>query len=279
MTAKRPEWEAVEINVRRGVEWLTSHRQPSSAHTHSGDGVHVGGHLYVSFMPWGQFTHAPKSKPGKVTFGGLRQDRPRQPTDPRVATINFSLSNPNTDEYGGGQPEPFTQAECDYLKGLIVDAGGKVVDDWNGDGFDSYSVKISGVTMSMARAADRYMDGCPEHDSVFCSSDGCDWYDKGHARLTDPRFVAVARPGLGGEADAGDDDDRNLRAVLEALERIRPVLADVGYHPDTIVAGRRGDIIEDDRAFTFEAKSGHGVCLPAEAAVRLIELLEQAELI
>src|SRR5690606_33265492 len=102
----------------------------------------------------------------------------------------------------------------------------KVVRHWNGAGFTTLSVGVDDVVNpSVQAAARRYHDGCPDHPdrSVFC---GCDTWRAGFDRAVGPAYVYIDRPVATGPASGPDDDDRNLRAVRDALDLIRPTLAD-----------------------------------------------------
>lgn len=273
MTARRPEWVTVEENVRAGLDWLTTPGQPENAvMSQFGEQTHCGGFLTV-----------------QCSAGGWHGNY-----GPGRGVVVFDVTHGDTAMYGP-QPEPFTRAEIDYLRGLIeAHPGVTVLDDWNGVDddrglrFSTYSVGISGLPADgPMRAYQNYGQGCPVHGTVFCGERAkwgdpdrdddvtrCTWHSDGSAALIPPTWVVTPYPAPL-PAPAPSDNDRNLRAVLEALERIRPVLAEVGYHPDTIVAGRRGDILEhSDGTLSFDTKDGHGVCLPAEAIVQIVQLLD-----
>lgn len=241
--ARRPEWTAVEENVRIGLDWVTNDQQPPTAMmSQFGKGEHVGGRLRVEVSA------------GHFGPGGGR---------PGVGLIAFEMPR-----YGDDAPPRFTQDEVDYLVSLVDRHPGVTVDrHWNGLGWHSLSVAFLGVAPSVAHAYANY-------GAMHRGERGASFGD-----LIPPAWIAVDWPATAAPAPPDDDDDRNLRAVQEALAAIRTVLADAGYHPDTIVAGRRGDIIDDDGRLAFDPKSGHGVCLPAEAAVALVQLLEGMELL
>lgn len=69
------------------------------------------------------------------------------------------------------------------------------------------------------------------------------------------------------EQQQRDRDDETSRMIAETLERIRPLLGQLGIHPDTVVAG--------------EARRDHrlGILLPAEAVELLVgQSIEAVEL-
>lgn len=229
----RPEWVGAEENVRIGLDWIQNDQQPADAvMSQFGSSVHVGGFLRVQVSA------------GHFGSGG---------SDPTVGLIVFQVHNPNRDKHGDETPAPFTDNECVSLRGLVERHPGiEVARDWNGPGCDSYSVAFRGCAPSVYQAYRNY------------------GRDHGGIQFVRPTWVEVAMPTP--SAPGVPEDDRNLRAVKEALERIRPVLAaEFGIHPDTVVAGRRGDITEDGDVLSFDPKAGHGVCLPAEAAIALVE--------
>lgn len=267
MASGRPEWTAVEENVRIGLDWLTTPGQPDNAvMSQFGRSTHVGGFLRVECSA-GHFG----------PDGGYDG----------VGLVVFALHNPDTTKHGPEQPVPFTEAEVVYLRGL-VEAHPKVEVQrtWNGAGTHSFSVAVTGLPVSGPALAYRnYSNGCPVHGGVFCGERArwgdsdrdddetrCTGHSDGHAALIEPEWVTVEMPSPPSPPEP-TDNDRNLRAVQEALDRIRPILADAGFHPDTIVAGRRGDIIDGSGGLSFAMKDGYGVALPAEAIVEIVQLL------
>lgn len=268
----RPEWTVVEEAVREGCEWLMHSRQPKNAGIHhSGKaGTHVGGHLGVSFTPWGHFTN----RRGPRKTGSFSPDRTLNMKEKGYGTVCFQMPDNewvdyDSDPWRYGPPIPaFTDAERKWLTELVRSTGADVDQDWS-SGDRSHSVGVRNVTPTLKRAASNYMDGCPEHDTVFCSKDGCDWYKRIHNTTTWPVLPSAPAP-AGPPADPGGDDDSNLRAIKEAIEKITPFLVEMGVHAGTVVAGRRGHIVEHPDGLEFEADTGHGVLLPAEVVTGLV---------
>lgn len=266
----RPEWSGLEANVRIGAAWLLGSEQPADAvGDHLGYGVHVGGGLRISFSASG--------------YVGARHARSG------VVVINLSRSD---EQYRAGMPEPdpFTDAEVETIGQLLTAAGLDVQDQWNGAGLRTGSFGVRGVSPSLAKSVRNYLAHCPKHDTVFCGgwqaehiaprdeparSDfiNCTWHSAGAARMVLPQFVQVAYESV--PEPAPTEDDRNLRAVKDALAAITPLLLELDVHAATIVAGARGHI-EGDEHLAFVHDGGHGVLLPAEVAVHLVSLAAAA---
>jgi hypothetical protein len=265
----RPEWTHAREVIEIGAEWLRTSEQPADALlTHLGLTTHAGGGLTISFAPNGYL--------GEKT--SMRQGG-------RGAVIVVALGRGSET---GLPPIPhFTQDEIDDLGALIEAAGLPIEERWNGAGLDtgSFGIQAKAVSPTLNQSVRHYVDACPVHKTVFCGERArwgdpgrdddyanCTWFSASRERLVEPVFPVVPWPTA--DHPAPGDDDSNLRAVKEALKAITPLLSQMGIHPATIVAGRRGHI-EGDEHLDFVADQGHGVLLPAETAVRLVEAAVQ----
>lgn len=261
----RPEWTALEQVVAIGAEWLRTGRQPRKAiMQHHGKGGHAGGTLKVRFAPYGRTG-------GKSAGGGLD------------AVVIFDMSEHEwydweNDERGPVIP-PFTEGEIAEFKALLERNGLPVRDEWNGAGLRTASFAIAAKTVepTLNATVRRYLKGCPVHESVFCGREhhhpDCDWH-AAFDLLIPPVFPDVPLPVP--PASGPSDDDRNLLAVKRVLERITPILAEMGYHPAMVVAGKRGHIEGEDDALQFVPDMGHGVLIPAEMAESLVAIAAEA---
>lgn len=76
---------------------------------------------------------------------------------------------------------------------VIKTLGVGVREQWNGDGCISGSFGlIEPAHPSLLAAVARYRAHCPEHESPFCSSDGCDWFSRGSRLIAGPCRPAPA---------------------------------------------------------------------------------------
>jgi hypothetical protein len=281
----RPEWIALADNINAAAEWLRNPDQPRGAMvSHLGFSEHCGGMLTISVSATGW--HGARGK--------------------NLCTFVFDNDRRDPDE---PKPEPFTAAEMDEIAAMIEATGVTIVDRWNGAGLRTGSFGCrTDVAAAVKRIHRRYLDGCPKPGhTVFCgqratwtmerTDDGtwirrrwddddpiipatdreleminCTW-DRGFDKAKPPAWTAVPWPTPPeSPSDTQTDDDRNLDAVRRALTKLGPLLVEMGYHHSTIVAGRRGDIVEDDTGLRFTPSHGHGVCIPAEAAEALVAL-------
>lgn len=270
----RPEWVAVEENLRRWYEWAQREQPDDAIITHLGSPAvrwvegqteHCGGNLSLHAMPGG-WNGSPVGEGAQGGYG--------------VLVMELSI---NDDQYRAGMSSddipPFTEAECDALAAAAEAAGWEVIDRWNGAPFRTFSLGVRGIGPTLQRAAQRYREGCPVHGSVFCGgwqSNGddekaCRYFPDGYQALVPVDLVVVEREGpptVGLPAD----DDTNLEAVREALARLAPRLADLGVPLQVMAAGRRGRIDGTPGDLEFVDAQGHGVLFPAEVAEELVRL-------
>jgi hypothetical protein len=258
----RPEWTHVDEIVAEGVRWMRDDVQPAEAvMSHMGRGAHAGGGLMISFSPRGHLGPNRGKEPGAVVVFEIRY-----PVD------TFDLTYEEALQY---RPAPFTDDEIAACRDALTDAGLPIIDAWNGAGVLSGSVLVpaTAVASSLNRTVANYHKGCPVHDTVFCYSKGCTWYDDGLAGtpLVEPQFIEV---GLDVPAAPSPSiTNRNLDAVLAAIEKGAPVAEALGIHAALIVPGRRGRVEEDE----YVDEEGLAVALPAEVYERLIRLAGLAD--
>lgn len=262
----RPDWSGLPAAIRAGADWMAVEQPPDAVIDQFGPGEWVADYLYLSFAPHGSWGRKTKAE-GTVATVIVQQSRGRG---------NYGYEN---------HPElpPFTEDEIDSIAALFVDAGLEILDRWNGAGLDSgsFEVRLPGVdNPSLSASYDHYHDGCPEHHTVFCGygegwpgNENCSWLHDGHAAAIPPGWVAVAMPAGEGDGDRPPaDDDSNLEAIRVALERLAPLLAELGHHPTVFAAGRRGRIEGEPGDLSFQEEHGHGILMPAETAEALVAL-------
>ena len=177
------DWTNVVDTLRKGRAWMDVTPPDGAVLQHHGIGNYCGGGLRITF--------APNARMGN---SGERNSTPEGTT-----TIIFHLRvvdlNPTgrtwADEYVW-RPDPFDEDTVDRLRRLVVEHVGPVVDEWNGAPFDSWSCVVEGGTAA-ARSVANYHDRCPEHSSVFCGRDGCNWYSDGRDLVPEPGWVHTPR--------------------------------------------------------------------------------------
>jgi hypothetical protein len=82
---------------------------------------------------------------------------------------------------------PLAAGELDAVATLIAETASPVVGIWNGHPAITGSVALSRPAHpTLVGAVNRYRAGCPEHSTVFCTSEGCTWYRAGHAKIIHP---------------------------------------------------------------------------------------------
>lgn len=245
--------------VQVGIEWVLTCKQPkNSAVSRFGRTGRLGMGMTVGFMPT-----APSgrySETGKISIV--------------VLDAGFEyLENDKT------RVRILTPDDIDRFEKALTDAGAVINDSWNGAGGKSGSWCIDGCSPALAKANQRYHDGCPEHphSGPFCNgwqngsdNEGCTFMSDASQRLIPPAFPSV--PDYERPAPTPTIGDRNLEAVLAALAVLQPIAEDVGIVPSTLTVGRRGRVEDDE----YVDEEGLGVTLPAEAALRIAELLKAA---
>lgn len=271
----RPEWSALEANVAAIPAWLEGDQPDGAIIDHFGYGVHCGGmlHLDVAVCGW---NGGPGGERGtadtcRVHIGNERHD----PDEP--------------------QQDPLTEAERAEVATLLERAGLTVADRWGSDRWESYGCTYPRINPTLKTARRRYSDGCPKPGHhVFCGEratwgwpDGyvptddereraeCTW-KAGFELTVPPAWVAVPWDFPGPAPADNDGVERNLDIVRRAVHTTRDALVDLGVHPSTITAGRRGDIVGDPGDLSFDEGTGLGVNMPAELAERLVKLAAAA---
>lgn len=255
--------EVLRATVALGHKWLTGTAQSGEAIvSHHGCGNRVGGGIL------GEYTDGSGTYVESGTYVSFHPGPPHNGT-PGHGVVVLDLGWVETP--GKTVPRVMTAEDVEVFEQILTGAGFEVADRWNGVGAESGSWAVEGVHPSLSAAEGRYLSGCPTHGHVFCSRDGCTWLDDGGEAATMPRFPDAPRPGGGG---AGvPPEDRNLRVVWEALRWGRPIVEDFGVAQQTVLAGRRGVIVEaSDGALSFEQQDGVGVWMPAEVFRRLVDL-------
>jgi hypothetical protein len=264
----RPEWEGLEAAIAAALEWLaTPQRRKGALTTHFGYSTHVGDNARLAIS-----THGDRDALIILTLPDYMPEDVHLPYDDR-------------------RPYPtLTLDEVNEVIALIEKYGGTMVDRWNGEGHRTGSFQFSAKIQPSVRALQqRYHDHCPKHGSVFCGERAtwkwreghepteeeldeanCTWFSGGYAAAVPPAWPIIAPPEF---APPGPSEDtRNLLAVKKALEQIHRVCGDMGIVPQTVVAGKRGQINgETDERLEFEYGSGFGVTFSAEAALRLMD--------
>lgn len=275
----RPEWEALEKNMRVIPSFLQG-KQPSGALIDQfGFHVHCGGMLTLSVAVCG-WNGGPGGERGTKHTCRVHIDNKRHSTE---------------DE----RPEPLTEAEVAEITALITAAGLTVKEQWEGPGeWVSWGCTFPEIHPSLKQSRKRYHDACPKPGhSVFCGERAtwgltswengevvkreptdreremieCTW-THGFAEAVPPAWTAVPWPVPSGGGDTQTQTNRHLDEVLAALAVLRPIVEDVGIVPSTLVPGRRGRVEDDE----FVDEEGLAVAIPAEAAVRIAQLLQAA---
>jgi hypothetical protein len=252
--------DILEEVLRIGVEWLMTCEQPEDASvSHHGDYGKLGLGMGVSFCPTAP--HGRYEESGSIC----------------VVVLNGGYEYTGPDPVSDTRRRCFTGDDIARFEAALRKAGAVINDSWNGAGCDSGSWCIDGMSPDLARSAQLYHDGCPEHGGPFCNgwqngsyNKGCTYMSDAHQRLVPPVFPFV--PDYERPAAAPSIGDRNLEAVLEALALLQPVAEDIGIVPSTLTVGRRGRVEDDE----YVDEEGLGVTLPAEAALRIAELLKAA---
>jgi len=263
----RDGWDLLPQAIEAAAAWLMDIKQPPDAAMQSHFGEHTcldGSRLTIAAVPAG-WNGGP---------GGERG------TDHCARFHIRAGRHHQTDGSIEPDPEPFTDDEIAEVKALLEKNGLHVEDDWGTGPLGSYEhwhsfgLRTERPTSPSLREALRaYFD---LGFKVFDHPPTPDWYDR-CAKLLPPAWPNIDGPATPAPpAPDTSDDDRNLEAVRRALRKITPVLEELGYHPATIVAGRRGTIEGEPPDLRFEPTEGHGVCLPAEAAERLVEFAVEA---
>lgn len=264
----RSEWTHAETIIRQGLEWFRVEQPAGSMVTHLGLGAHAGGGLWISFAPSSFAKHKQAIVIVEVGYDGDGKENPR-----------------------------LTVEEVAWFKSMIVRHGATVTDEWNGAGWvsGSFAIADEAITRTLLAAERNYLKGCPKpNHSVFCGQRAswgldpdkmtdaqrekveCDWWQSSRSLLIEPSFTIVPKPAPSAPPDP-TDDDRNLEAVRLALERLAPTLARMEIVNGLVCAGKRGDIVGEPGDLSFEPRAGHGVTMPAELAVSLIERLAELE--
>jgi hypothetical protein len=245
--------------VQTGVEWVTNSKQPKgSITTQFGRSGKLGLGMSVGFAPTPPYGMGDKK--GQVSIV--------------ILDAGYEFLDDGTSE-----ARRLTEDDVTIFEAALARAGATVVRSWNGAGGNSGSWCIEGCSSTLAKSYQTYHDGCPEHKTVFCGrkswssgneEDDCPWFHTGSAVLVPPAFPQV--PDYERPAPAPSIGDRNLEAVLAALAVLQPIAEDVGIVPSTLTVGRRGRVEDDE----YVDEEGLGVTLPAEAALRIAELLKAA---
>jgi hypothetical protein len=137
-----------------GLDWLTA-RHPQDA---------IAPHLGINF--------------GQEVLPGVRMS-----IFPRVESNNEGWAGVTFNS----SRRPFDEAEVAQLRSF-VESVVPVYDTWNGAGTRNLGFVIARVAgLPLKEALGRYVPGCPKHNSVFCGQQGCDWLNKGLARMLTPR--------------------------------------------------------------------------------------------
>jgi hypothetical protein len=160
-----------------GLRWIYDTEQPAEAldQHHGVTSPEVNGRRY-SFCPWGL--------DGMVVV---------------VVDVARPVYLP-----GGGVENPLGgPAEVAGLVTALAALGRRAVKTWGGaEGNSTASVALAGrAHPTLTAAVNRYLQGCPTHDTVFCSRDGCRWFADGNALLVRPTWP-------GAEVPAGDTGDQ-----------------------------------------------------------------------
>lgn len=267
-TRLRPEWTHVDDIVAEGARWLNDDVQPPGAvMTHHGRTAHAGGGLNICFAPNGRLagTHATREQGRDAVI---------------VFDIGYALDVHDFEpgDFDTYRPAPFTADEFAACRDVLAAHGLDVVDEWNGPGCTtgSFALASASVAATLNATVATYIAGCPVHKTVFCGrggEQGCTWSDDGlaGAHLVEPHFIEIDKPGL--PEPAPSIGNRNLEAVLAAIERNAAVVEQIGVHAALVVPGRRGRVEDDE----YVDEEGLGVTVPAEVYDRLVRLAVLAD--
>lgn len=297
-------WEKLDEALAAYTEWLRSPQPDGAMYQHHGFHTHVGGLLSITGSVNGR-----RSEPTRSVFPP--RERKGEPKNtghlnlllPDVEWTDYDVVDDDGVRHRAGElaegvsgvvdmssmrhgppVPPMTDDEVAYLTERVKATGLTVYSTWKCGGSSSHGLGFTvggrnAIHPKQMAAASRYLDGCPKPGhSVFCggwqASDdeqkACTWHD-GFDLAVPPAWPHVPYPSPPRDSAGDEDDDRNLEAVKRALARLTPILAELGLHPGTVVAGRRGTI-EGVADLRFEPTAGHGICLPAEAAELLTSL-------
>lgn len=154
--------DAQQQMLSLGLDWLHETRQPDGALVHPmgvqspvADGRRFG--FIVSSYRSATAVMIAVAAPDYVMVGG-----------------NNELTN------------PLKPGELAALATHLEQIGYKVSGTWNGY-LEHGSVALAmEAHHTLKKAALQYCLGCPEHRTVFCYKDGCDWLDNGTAKLRPP---------------------------------------------------------------------------------------------
>lgn len=290
----RPEWEeGLEPSIAAAIKWLATPQRKREAMTSQfGFTNHIGHNASLMVV----------AEPENHELARRVRSQVNETPD---ALIVFQIPEymPEDKHLPWDEMRRYprlTQEECDEVVRLIEKHGGRLVHRWNGAGCTSGSFAFQAKTLPSVKALyERYSKGCPKPGhSVFCGTTphgvrvrdpeggrdtlkpreewtpeqieyaDCDWR-AGHGRAAPPTWPSIGRPEFAPPGPS--EDNRNLLAVKKALEEIHRVCGDMGIVPQTVVAGKRGQINgEEPIELEFEHGSGFGVTFSAEGALRLM---------
>lgn len=115
---------------------------------------------------------------------------------------------------GGGAANPLDPGELtDLAASLSRDLGEEVGDCWNGHPSITGSVQLTRVAHPTLQAAvARYLEGCPQHHTVFCGQEDhsggrCRWWRDGDRLLVPPIWPPIA-PAPAAVPAGADGEDR-----------------------------------------------------------------------
>lgn len=118
----------------------------------------------------------------------------------RWPILVMELAAPRHEHHGSYQLlNPLVKVDISTLCAQMRARGRTIAAKWNGKGTHTVSLALDGQIHPTLRAAvQRYMDGCPTHNSVFCGNDQdrCAWFTTGESRLIKPAWPATT-PAIG----------------------------------------------------------------------------------
>lgn len=261
MSEHEIDWAALEANLAEAKEWMTRPQPEDAAADHHGHLTYVGGGVCLQVAPNGSL--APT------------KGKPRQ-----HAVVIFQQRVQNYGEHDQWEPDPFDQETLDRLERAVVDRYGRLVDRWNGAvGGKTVSFMVATDTSGVVDALHRYHEGCPEHNTVFCNgwqngeyNKGCTYMSDALRREVPPNWVLVSEDRE--PVPQPPPPSRNAEVVAEMLDKVRPLLVEMGFHQATINASAAGELMGEvgAREFFYEHDERLGIQLPAEAFGELVRL-------
>lgn len=156
--------QAVQGVLAAGLDWLYETTQPDGAIiTNNGLGYRATGRLRLSF--------APMPAPVVVYIADAQYG-----TNPERTLRN-----------------PLTDTEILEVAALLEELGRPAINRWNGAGCDTGSFQLAGpIHPTLAAAAAKYREGCPDHTGPLCSWDGCLWFPTGNKLIVQPSWPSTA---------------------------------------------------------------------------------------